>query len=216
MIVEPTFEEMLGSLKKKVRIPQPDRSAKWYALGPFRAFLLDQAKRFNDAEREDLEYDASGAQLPKAAAKGAGASSAGKDPSWARRKEFNNNLNLEDAKRVAQQGVEAERRAMTQQTRRQQLGAYGQGRGHWTIEAHHEDLEYKGVPHPAPSPFESMPAGRWHAPPQEFAAAGVPQATEFPTFEELNGLQDRRYTAGKPAPAEVNMNYQQLRQNYLG
>ena len=88
--MEPTFEEMLGSLKKKVRIPQPDRSAKWYALGPFRAFLLDQAKRFNDAEMEDLEYDASGAQLPKAAAKGAGPTPSAKDPSWARHKEYNN------------------------------------------------------------------------------------------------------------------------------
>ena len=51
LIVQPTFDEMLHSLKKKVRIQQPDRSAKWYATGIYRAFLLDQAKRFNDAER---------------------------------------------------------------------------------------------------------------------------------------------------------------------
>ena len=53
--VNPSYEEMLHSLKKKVWIPQPDRSAKWYATGPYRAFLLDQAKRFNDAQRKDLK-----------------------------------------------------------------------------------------------------------------------------------------------------------------
>ena len=37
--VQPTYEEMLRSVKKEIRIPQPDRSAKFYALGPYRAFF---------------------------------------------------------------------------------------------------------------------------------------------------------------------------------
>ena len=64
LLVEPTYEQMLKSLRKEIRIPQPDRSAKWYALGPYRAFLLEQAKRYNDNQRNDLEYDAADAHLP--------------------------------------------------------------------------------------------------------------------------------------------------------
>ena len=33
MRVEPSYDQMLRSLKKQVWIPQPDRSAKWYATG---------------------------------------------------------------------------------------------------------------------------------------------------------------------------------------
>ena len=80
--VEPSYEQMLQSLRKEVRIPQPDRSAKWYATGIYRAFLMEQAKRFNDAQRKDLEYDDSGAHLPAAADKGHHESMAGTDDTW--------------------------------------------------------------------------------------------------------------------------------------
>jgi hypothetical protein len=62
----------------------------------------------------------------------------------------------------------------------------------------------------------AMPAGQWRAPPNEFIAAGQPQATEFPTYEQLNMGQDKRYKLGRPAPLDVNKNYQQLRENVLG
>ena len=61
-----------------------------------------------------------------------------------------------------------------------------------------------------------MPAGQWHAPLNEFIAANQPQATEFPTYEQLNMGQDKRYKLGRPAPLDVNKNYQQLRENVLG
>ena len=83
------------------------------------------------------------------------------------------------------------------------------------MEAHHEDLEYRGIPHAAPMPKMTTPAGRWHAPPNEYIASGQPQATEFPSWEQLNGLHDRQYKLGRPAPLDVNKNYQQLRENYL-
>ena len=54
LLVQPSYDQMLRSLKKEIRIPQPDRSAKWYATGIYRAFVLEQAKRFNDAQRKDL------------------------------------------------------------------------------------------------------------------------------------------------------------------
>lgn len=213
--LEPSYEQMLRSLKKEIRIPQPDRSAKWYALGPYRAFLLEQSKRFNDAQRADLEYDDSGAQLPRAADRGQQNSMAGTDDVWNRTEQFNSSLNAEEARRVAEAAVAAERKGQANQTRRQQLAAYAPSRGHWTIEAHDEDLEARGVPHARPTPAMAMPAGQWRAPPTEYAAAGYRQATEFPTYEQLNLGYDARYKLGRPAPLDVNRNYQQLRENYL-
>ena len=42
--VEPSYEQMLRSLKKEIRIPQPDRSAKWVALGPYRVSIGTEQK----------------------------------------------------------------------------------------------------------------------------------------------------------------------------
>ena len=204
LTVMPSYDEMLRSLKKTVRIPQPDRSAKHYALGPYRAFLLEQAKRFNDAQRKDLEYDDSGANLPAAAERAQWGSMADTDDTWNRQEQFNS----EDA-------LATERKAQANEMRRQQLSSYGPSSGHWTVDAHDRDLEDRGIPHPAPVPPMAMPAGRWQAPPTEYIAAGQPQATEFATFEQLNMGYDARYKLGRPAPLDVNKNYQQLRENYL-
>jgi hypothetical protein len=215
LTVQLTYEQMLRSLKNEVRIPQPDRSAKWYALGMYRAFLLEQAKRYNDTQRKDLEYDATGAHLPAAAERGAGESMAGTDDTWNRQEQFNSNLNAEEARKIAEDAVASEQKAQANQMRRQQLSAYGPTQGHWTVEAHHQDLEYRGIPHPAPMLKLATPAGRWQAPPSEWASVGQPMATEFPTFEQLNMGYDKKYKLGRPAPLDINKNYEQLRQNYL-
>ena len=146
LLVQPSYDQMLRSLKKEIRIPQPDRSAKWYATGIYRNFLLEQAKRFNDAQRKDLEYDATGAQLPAAADRGAQESMAGTDDAWDRAEQFNSNLNTDEARRVAEDALASERRAQANAMRKQQLAAYGPTKGHWTVEAHHQDLEYRGIP----------------------------------------------------------------------
>ena len=131
LIVEPSYEQMLRSLRKEIRIPQPDRSAKWYALGPYRAFLLEQAKRYNDAQRKDLEYDESGAHLPAAADRAASfGAMLDTDETWQRTEQFNSNLNAEEARRIAQDALDAERRQQANQMRRQQLSAYGPSAGH--------------------------------------------------------------------------------------
>ena len=215
LLVEPTYNQMLKSLEKKVRIPQPDRSAKWYATGIYRAFLLEQSKRFNDNQRKDLEYDATDANLPAAAERGAGESMAGTDDTWNRQEQFNSNLNTEEARRIAEDALASEQRAQANAMRRQQLSSYGPSSGHWTVDAHHQDLEDRSIPHAAPTPKMAMPAGQWQAPPNEYISAGQPQSTEFPTFEQLNMGQDARYKLGRPAPLDVNRNYQQLRENYL-
>lgn len=215
LVVEPSYNELLQSLEKKIRIPQPDRNAKYYALGPYRAFLLEQAKRFNDALREDLEYDDTGTHLPAAAVRARYGSMAGTDDTWNRQEQFASNLNAEEARRIAQDALAAEQKQQTNQMRWQQLSAYGPSSGHWTVEAHHQDLEYTGIPHAAPMPKLAMPAGKWQSPPKEYASAGHPQAAEFPTYEQLNMGQDARFKLGRPAPLDVNKNYQQLRENYL-
>ncbi len=213
--VNATYEEMLRSLKKEVRIPQPDRSAKWVALGPYRAFLLEQAKRYHDSQMKDLEYDATGAHLPASAEHGQHGSMAGTDDVWDRQEQFNTNLNAEEARRIADDAMASERRQQANQLRQLQLSTYGPSAGHWTVDAHSRDLDDRSIPHAAPMPKLVMPAGRWQAPPKEYIAAGQPQATEFPTFEQLNMGQDARYKLGRPAPLNVNKNYQQLRENYL-
>ena len=210
LTVEPTFDQMLRSLKKEVRIFQPDRSAKWYALGPYRSFLMEQAKRYGDAQRKDLEYDATGAVLPRAAENGQQNSMAGTDDVWNRQEQFNSNMNAEEARKAAEDAMAAERRSQANQVRRQQLGAYGPSAGHWTVEAHDKDLEERSIPHSAPLPKLAMPAGGWRAPPNEYIADGQPQAPEFPTFEQLNLGYDKLYKLGRPAELDVS-NYQQLR-----
>ena len=109
----------------------------------------------------------------------------------------------------------SEQKAQANATRRQQLSAYGPNAGHWTVEAHHQDLEYRGIPHAAPMPKLAMPAGKWQAPPTEYIGPGQPMPTEFPTYEQLNLGYDKRYKLGRPAPLDINKNYQQLRDNYL-
>jgi len=212
LTVMPSYDAMLRSLKKPIRIPQPDRSAKYYALGPYRAFLLQQAQRFNDFEREALEYDATGAELPRAAALGHQGSAAGNDDYFNRSDHFNANLNAEEARRLAEGAMAAERKRQANQVRRMQLSSYGPSSGHWVVDAHDRDLEHRGVPHAKKLPPMAMPAGQWQAPPTEYIATGVPQAPEFPTFEQLNGMHEASYKLGRPA-SEVNKNYQQLREN---
>jgi len=214
--VNPSYDQMLKSLEKKIRIPQPDRSAKWYGASIYRNFLLDQAKRFNDHQMKDLEYDASGAQLPAAADRGQQGSMAGTDDVWNRQEQFNSNLNTEEARRIAEDAMASEQRQQANQLRREQLSAaYMPVSGHWTVDAHHRDLEERSIPHAAPMPKLAVPAGRWQAPPSEYVATGQLQATEFPTFEQLNMGYDRKYKLGRPAPLDINKNYQQLRENYL-
>ena len=182
----------------------------------YRAFLLEQSKRFNYNQRKDLEYNATGAQLPAAAERGAENSMAGTDDVWNRQEQFNSNLDAEEARRLAEDALASERRQQANQMRRQQLSAaYKPSSGHWTVEAHTQDLADRSIPHSAPMPKMAVPAGRWQAPPNEYIADGQPQATEFPTFEQLNLGQEKRYKLGRPAPLDVNKNYQQLRENYL-
>ena len=209
----PTYDQMLQSVRKPTRIPIPDRSAKWYATGPYRAFLLDSANKYHEHLQDTLEYRRTQGNMPEAARNTD--SMAGDDEAWGEHDRFNKALDHEEAYNLAQRAMENERRQTANSLRRQQLSSYGPTLVHPTLEAHHQDLSDQNVPHPAPVPKPSMAKMHWPARPDEFIAAGHPQAAEFPTFEELNMAQDRRFKHERLIP-EVNQNYQQLRDNYMG
>ena len=198
-----------------MRIPIPSREAKWYATGIYRSFLLDAANKFHDHQQQDLEYNQSGSHLPSAAARGSQPCVAGDDPAWKEHDRFNDALDQETAHDLAMKAMDQEKQQQTENMRRQQLSSYGPSMVHPTLEAHHRDLEEQNVPHPAPIPKLSMAKASWPAAHQQYIADGLPQAPEFPTFEQLNLGQDKRYRQGLPGSMETQ-SYESLRRNMLG
>jgi hypothetical protein len=211
----PTYDQLLSTVRKPVRIPIPSREAKWYATGIYRALLLDAANNLHDHQQKDLRYDAEGNFLPSAAARGSQPSVAGDDPAWKEHDRFNEALDQEEAHNLAMKAMHQEKQAQTASLRQQQLSSYGPSMVHPTLEAHHRDLEDKNVPHPAPIPKLSMAKASWPSTNREYIAAGQPQAPEFPTFEQLNMGQDKRYKHGLPGSMN-KQSYETLRKNMLG
>ena len=67
--VNPTFDQVLGTVRNPLRIPLPDRRAKWHANSPYRALLLDDAgKKFEEVEGAAHMFRESGAEVPESAA----------------------------------------------------------------------------------------------------------------------------------------------------
>ena len=66
--INPSFDEVLESTKKKIRYQLPDRSAKWFATSVYRSFMVDMARRFHDTEHLKLDYNQTESRLPQAAA----------------------------------------------------------------------------------------------------------------------------------------------------
>ena len=66
--VNPSFDQLAKSATKKFKFQKPDRSAKWWALSNYRAFMLDAASKYNDYEHARLDYNQSGARAPSAVA----------------------------------------------------------------------------------------------------------------------------------------------------
>ena len=62
--VNPTFDEVLKTIRKPLRIPLPDRSAKWYANSPYRSLLLDAEQKYNSYEHASLDYNNSAPNCP--------------------------------------------------------------------------------------------------------------------------------------------------------
>lgn len=215
---EPSFDELYKTFKKKPTvIPVPkDRYYKYYALGPYRALILDAQKRYNDFEIARLNYQNSGAHAPEAAA-------AYTFPSEAQTgfQEQANHSDAADAYEIALDAANQDFRRRQQQTeafRRQQLSTIGPNMVHPVIMANSDDLQEAGVPHAMPSPMPPRQQARYATPYQQYSAAGVPQGPQFRSFEELNLGQDSfmsspstTTTVSPSTPFGLPPSYEQLR-----
>ena len=214
--VNPSYEVLLGTVRKPLRIPLPDRSAKWYATGPYRALILDASNKYNDYEHMSLDYDQTGNHLPRTAAH-TRPSQGGEDPVWDEHEARNHAIDEHEAYNVARQALEQERMAQARDLRFLQLGQmHGSDMRHPTIMAHHADLETAGVRHFMPAPKARVPRRSYPGPTPQFAAGGVPQAPEFPTFESMNMAQELRSLRPAPPISYKNVGYESMRDDAFG
>ena len=132
--VNPSFDKVLGTVRKPLRIPLPDRSAKWYALSPYRALILDAAQKYNDWEAAKIDYRNSDNHAPEAAAH-LRPSEAGNDPVFEEVGRQTDAADEQDAYELAFDAMNNEHRQQAEATRREQLGTYCPNRMHLTIEA---------------------------------------------------------------------------------
>jgi hypothetical protein len=214
--LQPSFEQAFQSTKKKIQVPAPDRSAKWFALSNYRLFMLEAAKKYNDYEHLKLDYDSLGATLPQRAAMvHAGPE---EDPAWERMSHATHTAEEHDAYELAFEAMNAEhRREAAQQRAEYMANLHTLPDGHWFIGANHDDLQEVGVEHETPIARPLLTNLRLQAPVKDPVAVGQLGALQpFPTFEQLNQSQPRVF---RQAIERVNPNdvgYEQLRQNALG
>lgn len=213
--VDPSYDELLQSVKKPLRIPVPDRYAKWYGLSNYRSFILDAARKFSDYEHMKIDYDQSGAELPLTAAT-IRPSESGHDRAWSANEEFQDALEETHEYERAFEIEEATRRAQAAEMRLQQLAAYAPVRGHYTTDAYRRELEQAGVPHAPLGPPTSMLRASWPAAHQLPAAAGQIGGRPFPTHEQLNLGQPRRFQPAAIAQTFSHRGYEQLRDEAAG
>jgi hypothetical protein len=213
--VKPSFDDLAGTVKKPLRIPIPDRSAKWFALSNYRSFMVDQAKAYGDYEHLRIDYNQSGARLPASAAM-TRPSINGDDVAWLKNAEFNQRVQQEEQHNLAVAALEAQRKQMADEIRVQQLSAFAPTLSGWHIEANHEDLEAAGVDHDAPVKAPKLKPVRLPAPVTHPVAAGqIGLLRPFPTFEQLNMGQKKTYASMGALP-KTDSTYDQLRKNALG
>lgn len=208
--VNPTFEQAVGTVRNPLRIPLPDRRAKWYALSPYRALILNAERNFQEDQHAVHDYRGSGAELPEVAAR-VHESAAGDDDAWDRIHRHGERMDEHDAYETAFELMNREHRQETAESRRVHLGAsYGPNRTHPVIEASHEELREAGVPHYLPAPRLTPPSSSWRTPPSAQAAYGQPQAPAFPDFRVLNMGDPANVRQATLTPAQ-NATYERVR-----
>jgi hypothetical protein len=208
--LNPTFAQVEGTVRKPLRVPLPSRMAKWEALSPYRALILDAQARSNDYEHAVLDYRQSGAQLNEAAAR-VRPSDAGEDPMFDELDRQHHEREAREAFHTAQAAAQEEAARNAAEARSEHLRhAYGPNRMDPMVEASHEELAEAGVPHAMPGPRIAPASTRGHAPPPMYSSAGQPQAPEFPSFEVLNQGQPPDLRRGNLRPSQ-NLTYEQAR-----
>ena len=194
--VNPTFEQVLKTVRKPLRIPIPDRHAKWYALGPYRSLILDAEAKYNDYQHAHIDFQQSGHEIPEAAAR-VRRSDAGADPVFPQLQAQGEAMSAQRAHEAASQLMEIERRRQTEHNRSQVLySTHGPNFSDPVIQAAFDELDehqaYHTKPAARPHPIKSY----YMAPVAQWASAGQPQAPEFTPFGELNLNEPHRVRAG--------------------
>ena len=210
--VNPTLEQVVGSVRKPVRIPLPDRSHKWYALSPYRAHMLDAARKQNEYDQGGLDYRTGGGELPKVAARLLPWDEAADAGMFRDIHRQGDARDAQVALAAAVKNTRAEQQREAESTRREMLRhAYVPNRMHPVIEAAHSELEQAGVPHNMPDgPKLTTAPKAMKAPPKLMAAEGQPQAPQFPSFEFLNLGDVYDFRVANPSCSR-NMTYEHIR-----
>jgi hypothetical protein len=191
----PTLLELLNDPARSVPIPIPDRRDKWYANGPYRAFILNASQKYHEYERAVLDYASSGAELPVDAAMVGGDDAAGRlraavDESFERYRTEQDARTEQEAIEIARAAVEESRRKENRAKRERHLRALHRPKIMFpVIQVEHEALEEAGVMHHYPEPGEDFADDTYDEPVEMPLAAGIYPVVTFKSFEELNGLQ---------------------------
>lgn len=180
LIVKPTFEQALGAARKPLRIPLPDRSAKWYALSPFRSAILDAEKLYNDYQHATLNFRESKAEMPEAAAR-VRESDAGQDASFEAMDEQRHSHDFEQVSRNVRDAAVRQERKAAMDRRVELFRGLQHGRGAPMIDAEHDELEAANVEHFHFGRVVGRHEGltTHHEAPQADGLPAQPQFTEF-------------------------------------
>ena len=209
--VEPTFEQVLGTARKPLNIPVPDRKYKWYALGPYRSFILDAEAKYNDHEHSSINFRQAGHEVPEAAAR-VQPSAAGADPAFDQIHAHGVAMDAENARNVTRQLMHDEQSRKTEHNRSEHLyQTYGPNLGDPTIQAAFDELDAAQVYHSKPAPRPVPIKSYYLAPVRHFVATGQPQAPQFMPFGELNLGDPHRVRPAKPTPGQSS-DYETLKE----
>ena len=162
--VNPTFDQVLGTIRKPLRIPLPDRRAKWYANSPYRALLDDAGKKFEEVEGAAHMFRESGAAVPESAA-AVRPSPAGAPQNFDQIHEQARRAEENEAIEAAHNIMHMDESRKTASLRREILSkSYGPNHMDPTIEAEHEELTDGGVAHYMPK-IRTVPPKAFYAKP---------------------------------------------------
>ena len=211
--VNPTFEQVVGTVRKPLRIPLPDRRAKWLALGPYRNFIEDAERAYNESIYNATDYRESGAHLPLSAAR-VRPSMAGQDRTFGHYHTQGESLNQQEALDAAFEHFNRNARQQTDADRREHLRrTHGPNSTHPVVYAAHGELAEAGVHHWIPASRPAPSSSSWQTPTRNMVAAGYPQAPQFREFGVLNRGQPSTF---RPAVASTTQTqtYERMRDGW--
>ena len=213
--VNPTLEQVVGTVRKPLRITLPDRKAKWYANSPYRALILDAEEKYQDFERAGIDYRQAGVDAPESAAR-VRPSDAGADATFDQIDEHHRRMEEQEAIETSHRLMQQHESRKTAANRREILRlSHAPNKLNPTVEMEHKELEIAGVAHYMPMPRSLPPKAQFTRPLPQFVASGQPQAPEFTPFQQLNMGQPDNVRAATLSTSQ-NMTYERMRDFVVG